>query len=172
MSSLNKNTFYKITLSYLPTIILFFSVFNEFNFNYLKIEYFSFNFLYILIFYWTLTNPNLLGYISIFFAGIINDVVTGLPLGISSLSYLLICAVSAYIRDITLRASFIQDWISFFLTILVISSLQILILYFLFLFKLDFINYVSNLGFTFILYPLFFFLFNFINPKKIIKTND
>ena len=172
MSSLNKNTFFKIALLYLPVFLLYFSVFNEFDFNYLKIEYFSFNFIYILIFYWTLKNPNLLGYLSVFLAGVINDVVTGLPMGVSSLSYLLICVVTAYIRNITLRPNFIQDWISFFLTILVINSIQILILEFIFLYKLDYeINFI-NLGLTFILYPLFFFIFNFINPKKIIKEND
>jgi rod shape-determining protein MreD len=172
MSSLNKNTFFKIVLSYSPIILLFFSVFNEFDFNHLKIEYFSFNFVYILIFYWTLKNLNLLGYLSVFLAGLINDVVTGLPMGVSSLSYLLICVATAYIRNITLRPNFIQDWISFFLTILVINSLQILILEFIFLYKLNYEIYFLNLGLTFILYPLFFFIFNFINPKKIIKEND
>ena len=172
MSSLNKNTFFKISLLYLPVFLLYFSVFNEFDFNYLKIEYFSFNFVYILIFYWTLKNPNLLGYLSVFLAGLINDVVTGLPMGVSSLSYLLICAVTAYVRNITLRPNFIQDWISFFITILVINSLQILILEFIFLYKLDYEIYFLNLGLTFILFPLFFFIFNFINPKKIIKEND
>tara|TARA_B100001142_G_C14194631_1_gene601362 strand:+ start:435 stop:953 length:519 start_codon:yes stop_codon:yes gene_type:complete len=172
MSSLNKSTFFKVALLYSPTVLLFFSVFNEFDFNYLKIKYFSFNFAHILIFYWTLKNPNLLGYLSIFLAGVINDVVTGLPIGVSSLSYLLICAVTAYIRNITLRPNFIQDWISFFLTILVINSLQILILEFIFLYKLNYEIYFLNLGLTFILYPLFFLIFNFINPKKIIKEND
>ena len=172
MSSLNKNTFFKIALLYSPVLLLFFSVFNEFDLNYLKIKYFSFNFVHILIFYWTLKNPNLLGYLSIFLAGVINDVVTGLPMGISSLSYLLICVATAYIRNITLRPNFIQDWISFFITILVINSLQILILEFIFLYKLDYEIYFLNLGLTFILYPLFFFIFNFINPKKIIKEND
>ncbi|MDC0078596.1 rod shape-determining protein MreD [Candidatus Pelagibacter sp.] len=172
MSSLNKNTFFKISLLYLPVFLLYFSVFNEFDFNHLKIEYFSFNFVYILIFYWTLKNPNLLGYLSVFLAGLINDVVTGLPMGVSSLSYLLICVATAYIRNITLRPNFIQDWISFFLTILVIHSLQILILEFIFLYKLNYEIYFLNLGLTFILYPLFFFIFNFINPKKIIKEND
>ena len=172
MASLNKNTFFKVSLLYLPVFLLFFSVFNEFDFNYLKIEYFSFNFVHILIFYWTLKNPNLLGYLSVFLAGVINDVVTGLPMGVSSLSYLLICAVTAYIRNITLRPNFVQDWISFFFTILVINSLQILILEFIFLYKSDYEIYFLNLGFTFILYPLFFFIFNFINPIKIIKEND
>ena len=66
MSSLNKSSFYRVFLSYLPVIILFISVFNEFDFNYLKIENFSFNFVFILIFYWTLKNSDSLGYLSIF----------------------------------------------------------------------------------------------------------
>ena len=44
MSSLNKSSFLRIFLSYLPLIMLFFSVFNEFDFNYLKLDYFAFNF--------------------------------------------------------------------------------------------------------------------------------
>ena len=48
MSSLNKSSFSKILFSYFPTLILFLSVFNEHDFNYLKIEFFSFNFVYIL----------------------------------------------------------------------------------------------------------------------------
>ena len=57
MSSLNKNTILKQLLFYFPIFILFLSVFNEIDFNYLDIEYFSFNFVHILIFYWTLKNP-------------------------------------------------------------------------------------------------------------------
>ena len=80
MSSLNKSPFLQIFYSYLPILILFFSVFNEFDFNYLKLDYFSFNFVHLLIFFWTLRNPDHLGYLAIFFAGIINDVVIGLSL--------------------------------------------------------------------------------------------
>ena len=96
MSSLNKISFSEIFISYFPIAILFLSVFNEFDFNYLKIEYFSFNFVFILIFYWTLRNPDRLGYISIFLAGLINDVVVGVPIGISSFCYLIICTVTAW----------------------------------------------------------------------------
>ena len=131
MTSLNKSTFNKTLISYLPFIILFFSVFNEFDFNYLKLDYFSFNFVFILIFFWTLRNPNYLGYFSIFVAGIINDVVIGIPIGISSFCYLLICAITAYIRQITLSPKFINDWLSFIVTVLLINSIQVIILDFL-----------------------------------------
>ena len=172
MSSLNKSKFYKIFFSYFPLLLLFLSVFNEFDFNYLKIEYFSFNFLHILIFYWTLKNPNHLGYFSIFIAGLINDVVIGLPMGISSLCYLLICVVTAYIRNITLSPSFINDWISLLFTVLLVNSIQVLILDFLLNFNPDYTRYLINSGFTFILYPLFFFIFNFLDQKIITQQYD
>ena len=172
MSSLNKSSFFQILFSYFPIILLYLSVFNEFNFNYLKIEYFSFNFVYILIFYWTLRNPNRLGYISIFLAGLINDVVIGIPMGISSLCYLLICAVTAYIRNITLSPNFINDWISILFTVLLVNSIQVLILDFLLTSNPDYMSYIINSGFTFILYPLFFFLFNYFDQKIVIQNND
>ena len=172
MSSLNKSTFSKILFSYFPTLLLFLSVFNEYDFNYLEIEYFSFNFVYILIFYWTLRNPNQLGYISIFLAGIINDVIIGFPIGISSLCYLLICAVTAYIRNITLIYNFINDWISILFTLLLINSIQILILDFVFNYNLDYLYYLINSGFTFILYPLFFLIFNYLDQKISSQPND
>ena len=36
-------------------------------------------------------------------AGLINDTVVGLPLGLSSLSYMLICIATSYFRNITIR---------------------------------------------------------------------
>ena len=172
MSSLNKSSFSKILLSYFPTLILFLSVFNEHDFNYLKIEYFSFNFVYILIFYWTLRSPKQLGYISIFLAGIINDVIIGLPIGISSLCYLLICSVTAYIRNITLIYNFMNDWIAILITLLLINSIQILILDFVFNYNLNYFTYLINSGFTFLLYPLFYLIFNYLEQRILLQPND
>ena len=152
--------------------MLFFSVFNELNLNYLKLEYFAFNFVHILIFFWTLRNPNHLGYLAIFFAGIINDVVIGIPLGISSFCYLLLCSVTAYIRNITLSPNFIKDWISFLFTILLINSIQVIILDLFFLIKVNYMNYLINSGFTFLFYPIFFVIFNILNQSISKQTND
>ena len=172
MSSLNKNSLSNIIFSYFPIGMLFLSVFNDFDFNYLKIEYFSFNFAHILIFFWTLRNPDYLGYFSIFLAGIVNDVVIGIPIGISSFCYLLICAITSYIRQITLSPKFINDWLSFIVAVLLINSIQVIILDLIFLYRVDYMNYLINSGFTFLFYPLFFILFNILNSKISLKKND
>ena len=172
MSALNKSSFLKIFLSYLPLIILFFSVFNEFDFNYLNLDYFAFNFVHLLIFFWTLRNPDRLGYLAIFLAGIINDVVIGIPIGVSSFCYLILCSVTAYIRNITLTPNFIKDWISFLFTILLVNSIQVIILDLVFLIKVNYTNYLINTGFTFLFYPIFFVIFNFINERISYQAND
>jgi rod shape-determining protein MreD len=172
MSSLNKNTLIKSLLFYFPIFLLFLSVLNEIDFNYLKIENFSFNFVHILIFYWTLKNPRYLNYGSIFLAGIVNDVVVGIPIGFSSFCYLLICAVTAYLRNIIITPNFINDWISFLITILLINSIQVVSLDIIFSIEVDYMRYLINSGFTFILYPIFIFLFAILEKKIAIQTND
>ena len=84
-----KSNFISRFLSFIPLLILFFLAFSETDFNFEKLSFLSFNLIYILIFYWVLKNPDILGYGFIFLAGIINDVVVGLPIGISSVTYLI-----------------------------------------------------------------------------------
>ena len=172
MSSLNKKNLITSLLFYLPIFLMFFSVLNEIDYNYLNIEYFSFNFIYILIFYWTLKNPRYLSYGSIFLAGILNDVVVGIPLGFSSFCYLLICSVTAYLRNITITPNFINDWISFLATILLINSIQVISLDIILSTEINYMRYLINSGFTFILYPFFLFLFNILEKKIATQIND
>ncbi len=172
MSSLNKNTLIRSLLFYLPIFFLFLSVLNEIDFNYLEIEYFSFNFAHILIFYWTLKSPRYLNYGSIFLAGLVNDVVVGLPMGVSSFCYLLICIVTAYLRNITITPHFINDWISLLFTILLVNSIQVISLDFIFSFEVNYMRYLINSGFTFIFYPIFLFLFNILEKKIKTQKND
>ena len=89
MSNFKSRGFYIKFYSFLPIIVLFISVLNEFDLNYLKLEYFSFNFPFILIFFFTLKDFKNFDYLLVFLAGLVNDTVVGLPLGISSLSYIL-----------------------------------------------------------------------------------
>ena len=118
MGNISKLSNFKKVLEKGPIILLIVSVLNEFDFNYLNLKYFSFNFPFILIYYWSLKRSGSLGYGLIFLSGLFNDIVTGLPIGVSSLAYLLICGFSAYLRNITLRPSAIKDWFFFGFTIL------------------------------------------------------
>ena len=153
-----------------PLIILFISVLNEFDLNYLEI--FSLNFPFILIFYWSLRKTELMGYGFIFLAGLINDVVTGFPMGISSFNYLLICGFAAYLRTITLRPSMVKDWFFFLFTILVVNSLSYSVLNIFFSIYLNYKNLFFNIFFNFIFYIIFANLFLIYQNKYLRESND
>ena len=160
MSLKFKNTIGNTFLLYSPLILLFVSVFNEFDFNYLNYRYFSFNFPFILIFYWSLKRVETLGYGYIFIAGLFNDAVLGFPIGISSLTYLIICGFAAYLRNITLRPSLIKDWLYFLFTILVANSINYFLLTSFFLIEINYYEILGNIIFTFLLYYIFAYIFD------------
>ena len=161
MSNLStKGSLYKL-YSWLPIMILFISVFNEFDFNYLNLEYFSFNFPFILIFFFTLKDFKNFDYILVFLAGLINDTVVGLPLGISSLSYLLICLATSYFRNITIRPNSIKDWFYFLFVISLLNSITYSTLTLFFSYNLVLFGYLINTFFTFSFYIIFASFFKY-----------
>ena len=170
MSEVTKSNFINNLLRLGPLILLFISVLNEIDLNYLGI--FSLNFPFILIFYWSLRKTEILGYGYIFFAGLINDVVNGLPIGISSFNYLLICGFAAYLRTITLRPSLIKDWFFFLFTILFINSLSYGILNIFFSVDLNYKDLFFNIFFTFIFYIFFANLFLIFQNRYLKEIYD
>ena len=162
MSDLRNNNITRILFEYFPMILLFVSVMNDFDFNDVGLKYFSFNFSYILIFYYTLKRKEALGYISLFIAGLFNDVIVGLPMGISSLLFLLLCGFASYLRNITLRHNLIKDWIFFLITLLIINSFSYISLVFIFEYDINHTNSIVNTLFTFIFYIFFTYIFHFI----------
>jgi len=154
MVEFSKSTITNKLLRYAPILLLFISVLNEFDFNYLELKYFSFNFPFVLIFYWSLKKTESLGYGLIFIAGLINDVVVGFPMGISSLAYLIICGFAAYFKNITLNPSLLNDWFFFLTTILVVNSMMYSLLVLFFSFNLNYNDLIVNLIFTFFLYVI------------------
>ncbi|MDB0045716.1 rod shape-determining protein MreD [Candidatus Pelagibacter sp.] len=166
----NKNLIRKI-LSNIPILLLFISVLNNFDFNHLGLKYFSFNFSYILIFYYSLKKSESLGYTYIFIAGLFNDVVTGTPMGLSSLMYLILCVAASYLRNITLRPSLINDCIFFLITILIINSLMFVSLNFIFNYELNYFDQIINITYTFLFYFLFSNLFDFFEKYLVGRNN-
>ena len=159
-------------LIYFPIFVLFISVFNEFDFNYLNYKYFSFNFPFILIFYWSLKRIEFLGYGFIFIAGLFNDSVLGFPIGISSLTYLIICGFAAYLRNITLRPDIIKDGLYFLFTILVANSINYSLLVFFFSIELNYYELTGNIVFTFLFYYIFGLMFDIYQRIVFRKKND
>ena len=156
---------------YFPLLLLFISVFYEFDFNYLNYSYFSFNFPFILIFYWSLKRIETLGYGYIFIAGLFNDVVIGFPIGISSLTYLVICGFAAYLRNISLCPSLVRDWFYFLFTILIANSINYLLLVLFFEVKPNYSLIASNILFTFLLYYIFGYLFD-VYQRLVFRRHD
>ena len=161
-----KNLFYKI-YTWLPILALFISVFNEFDFNYLIIDYFSFNFPFILIFYFALKAYQRFDYFLVFLAGLFNDTVVGLPLGISSMSYILICIFATYLRNITISPNLIKDWFYFLFIISLINSINFSVLFLFFSYELDITLFIVNNFFTFLFYIIFSIFF-----KRYLKSLD
>ena len=139
-----------------PVLLLFISVLNEIDFNNLGLKYFSFNFVYILIFHYNLKRDGGIGYVSVFIAGLFNDVINGIPMGISSLCYLLLCVFAVYLRNITLRPNLIKDWITFLISILVLNTITFTFLFWFYDYEINYVNQLLNTIFTF----LFFFIFS------------
>ena len=161
-----KNLLYKL-YTWLPILALFISVFNEFDLNYLNIDYFSFNFPFILIFYFALKAYQRFDYFLVFLAGLFNDTVVGLPLGISSLSYILICIFATYLRNITISPNLIKDWFYFLFIISLINSINFSILFLFFSYELDITLFIVNNFFTFLFYIIFSIFF-----KRYLKSLD
>ncbi len=151
-------------LKYFPLILLYFSVLNEFDIDVANIGLISFNLPFIIIFYWSLKDPDQIGNGLIFISGIFNDVTLGYPIGVSSFIYLTIIAFAAYLRNITLRPNLYKDSIVFLIAILFASSVNSLILSFVFFVEINFFEIIVNITITFLLYFLFARIFNYLKP--------
>ena len=136
-----------------PLIILYYLCISEVDTNLEKtFEIFTLNFQIILIYFWVLKRPDIMANGHVFLAGLINDVVMGFPLGISSLSYLIIIFVGTYVRNKSVNTTIASDWFTFLMA-MTFSN----ILFF------SLLNNFSDLSFSYskIGYNMFFTLFTF-----------
>ena len=155
-----------------PLILLYYLSISDIDANLENfLEIFSINLQLIIIYFWMIKRPTLMGTGHVFVAGLINDVVMGFPLGISSLSYLVVCFVGNYIRNKSVNTTLASDWVTFLIALLLSNLL---------FFSL--INNFSDLGipfskigyntfFTLFLFPIFWFLFN-IYQMNFIGSQD
>ena len=151
-----------------PLILLYYLSISEIDTNLEKVfEIFTFNLPIIIIYFWILKRPSIMGTGHIFVAGLINDVVMGFPLGISSLSYLVICFFSNYVRNKSVNTTIASDWFTFFIALIFAN-----LLFFSLLNNFsDMIISYSKIGyntfFTLFLFPIFWLIFSLYQANLI-----
>ena len=144
-----------------PLILLYFLCISEVDTNLEKtFEIFTLNFQIILIYFWTLKRPEVMANGHIFLAGLINDVVMGFPLGISSLSYLIIIFVGAYVRNKSVNTTIASDWFTFLIAMIFSNLLFFSLLNNFSDLSFSFSKIGYNMFFTLFTFPIFWLLFN------------
>ena len=157
----------------LPLILLYFLSVTELDTEFSNMfEILSFNLQLIVIYYWMLKNPSVLGNGHVFFAGIINDVITGLPMGTSSLGYLITSFVASYIRNVTVNKSLFTEWFTFIIAIFFSYLTFIILISNYSNYNFSYVDLFYNSFFTFLFFPLFWIIFETYRNLFFVKKND
>lgn len=144
-----------------PLLLLYYLCISESDTNFENVfEVFSLNFQIILIYFWVLKKPEIMANGHIFIAGLINDVVMGFPLGISSLSYLIIIFVGTYVRNKSVNTTIASDWFTFLMAMIFSSILFFSLLNNFSELSFSFSKIGYNMFFTLFMFPIFWFIFN------------
>ena len=144
-----------------PLILLYYLSISEIDTNLEKVfEIFTFNLPIIIIYFWILKRPSVLGTGHIFVAGLINDVVMGYPLGISSLSYLVVCFFSNYVRNKSVNTTIASDWFTFFIALVFANLLFFLLINNFSDLTISYAKISYNTFFTLFLFPILWLLFS------------
>ena len=144
-----------------PLILLYYLSISDVDANLENfLEIFSINLQLIIIYFWMIKRPTLMGTGHIFVTGLINDVVMGFPLGISSLSYLVVCFVGNYVRNKSVNTTLASDWVTFLIALILSNLLFFSLINNFSDLVITFSKIGYNTFFTFFLFPIFWFLFN------------
>ena len=141
-----------------PLILLYYLSISEIDSHFESyFEILSFNIQLIIIYFWVSKRPEVLGSGHIFLAGLLNDVVMGFPLGVSSLSYLVVSLVATYIKNMTVNTRITTDWFSFFIAIFFSNLIFFILLVNFSEIKIDLVEISYNTFFTLLFFPFFGF---------------
>ena len=155
------NLLYKISNAG-PLLLLYYLSISEVDANLEKMfEIFSFNLPIIIIYFWILKRPTTLGTGHIFVSGLLNDVVMSFPLGISSLTYLVVCFFSNYVRNKSVNTTIASDWFTFFIALIFANLLFFLLVNNFSDVVISYTKIGYNTFFTLFLFPILWLAFSF-----------
>ena len=147
-----------------PLILLYYLSVSEIDSHFENyFEILSFNIQLIIIYFWVSKRPEALGGGHIFFAGLLNDVIMGFPLGLSSLSYLTVSLVANYVKNMTVNTRITTDWFTFFIAIFFSNLIFFILLSNFSEITISLTEISYNTFFTLIFFPFFWFLFTLYN---------
>ena len=161
------------TINFGPIILLYYLSVSEIDTNFEnQFEILSFNIQLIIIYFWTLKNMNVLGNGHVFFAGIINDVIMGLPMGTSAMTYLSASFVALYIKNVTVKMTIFTDWFTFFIAIFFSNLVYYILIHNFSDLSVTYTYLFYNSLFTFLFFPLFWFFFTWYIAITGINRDD
>ena len=144
-----------------PLLLLYYLCISEVDTNLEKVfEIFTLNFQIIIIYFWVLKRPEIMANGHVFIAGLVNDVVMGFPLGISSLSYLIIIFFGTYVRNKSVNTTIASDWFTFFMAMFFSNLLFFSLLNNFSKLSFPYSKIGYNMFFTLFMFPIFWLLFN------------
>ena len=147
-----------------PLILLYYLSVSEIDSHFENyFEILSFNIQSIIIYFWVSKRPEALGNGHVFFAGLINDVVIGFPLGLSSLSYLVVSFVATYVKNMTVNTRITTDWFTFFIAIFFSNVIFFVLLSNFSETTVSITEMSYNTFFTLLFFPFFWFIFTYYN---------
>jgi rod shape-determining protein MreD len=126
----------------------------------------------LILFYWTIHNPRVVSKSFLIILGIYQDLLTGLPLGLSSLCYIIMNYALLSQRRYFIKSPFNVTWIGFFifnLFAIILKSMLLMLYYQDFFVPTSMVIYFIT---TICCYPIFHLLFNHCNLQdKIVKEH-
>ncbi len=167
-----KNNLFSKIVNAGPLLLLYFLSISEID-TYFE-SYFdilSFNLQLIIIYFWSVKRPEILGNGHVFLAGLINDAVMGFPLCLSSLSFLMVSFVADYIKSMTVNTTIASDWFTFLIAVLLSNATFMILASNFSSLSVTYTDISFNTFFTLLFFPLFWFLFNTYNSIITIRKN-
>ena len=116
----------------------------------------------IAVFYWSLHRPYLMPAPIVFLLGIISDILTGAPMGLSSLMLLIIHAIAVSQRHIFVGKAFVMSWWGYFLVATGIALLSWVIACLYSLTLIPILPVLMQLALTLLVFPLLAWCFGVV----------
>ena len=89
--------------------------------------------------------------------------VTGVPLGLKPLSYLIVSFIATYVKNMTVNTTIASDWFTFFIAIVTSNFLFTILLSNFSNITVSMVEISYDTFFTLIFFPFFWFFFTYYN---------